>query len=125
MADFTEMSVSVITGLIPTIIKDSTGKISGGAHNFPRFLEDWSGVDLRMRTSLNALFQSEAHKEPMPQDTGYYYDPPNRDWGQPDVLDYPNHSRIPPGWIQVLDFRMGGIRNLTEAEYESIATGLR
>ncbi|MDD4348253.1 MAG: hypothetical protein PHF70_04035 [Opitutales bacterium] len=125
MADFTEMSVSVITGLIPTIIKDSTGKISGGAHNFPRFLEDWSGVDLRMRTSLNALFQSEAHKEPMPKDTGYYYDPPNRDWGQPDVLDYPNHSRIPPGWIQVLDFRMGGIRNLTEAEYESIATGLR
>lgn len=125
MADFTEMSVSVITGLIPTISFDSTGAKSGGAHNFPRFLEDWSDVDLRMRTSLNALFQSEAHTEPMPEVTDAIYDPPNRDWGQPDILEYPNHSRIPPGWIQVLDFRMGGIRNLTEAEYESIATGLR
>lgn len=123
-AGYTEISASVITGLIPTI--PGSTAISGGAHNFPRFLEKWTNnVPLRLRTSLNALFESEAHLRPMPANGGGYYDPPMRDWGQPDILANPFLSRIPPGWIQVLDFRMGGIRGLSYADYESIVAPLR
>lgn len=125
-AAFTEVSAAVITGLIPTI--PGSGNISGGAHNFPRFLEDWGSfspkAELRMRTSLNALFQSEAHLDPMPNNQSYYK-PPVRNWGQPSMITYPSLVLIPPGWIQVIDFRMGGIIPMTEAEYEAAVSPLR
>ncbi|OPZ74663.1 MAG: hypothetical protein BWY82_00596 [Verrucomicrobia bacterium ADurb.Bin474] len=122
-SDFTELSVSVLTGLKPT--NYSSTVISGGAHNFPRFLEDWSGgIKCRLRTSLNAMFESEAHTAAMPAAPGYY-DPPNRDWGQPDQAANPNLVMIPPGWIQVIDFRMGGITPLNEAAYEAEVASLR
>lgn len=122
-ANFTEISASVITGLIPTIPNSTS--ISGGAHNFPRFLEQWGNdVRLRLRTSLNALFESEAHTRPMPESQNYYT-PPFRNWGQPDLLDNPTLAMIPPGWIQVLDFRMGSTRRLSYEEYESVVGPLR
>ncbi len=122
-AAFTEVSAAVITGLIPTI--PGSSNISGGAHNFPRFLEDWSGgIQLRMRTSLNALFESEAHLRPMPNNQSYY-NPPVRNWGQPSLMTFPALVLIPPGWIQVIDFRMGGIIPMTEDEYEAAVSPLR
>lgn len=119
---FTEISASVMTGLKPT--DPASGVISGGAHNFPRFLENWSGVSCRLRTSLNAMFESEAHTRAMPA-SPTYYSPPNRDWGQPDQAANPLLIMIPPAWIQVIDFRMGGITPMSEADYEAAVAPLR
>lgn len=123
-AKFTEQSVAVITGLVPT--QPGTNTTSGGAHNFPRFLEHWGdSVYLRLRTSLNALFESEIQTSGMPDKNGTFYQPPYRDWGRPDSITYKDLEFIPPGWIQVIDFRLGGIRPLSKDAYEDLVAPLR
>ncbi len=65
----------------------------GGLENFPRFLEDWGGVQFTYRGSLVSLFQSAyaARRRWSWQD---YYTPPNRDW-QFD-LRFQDPNNLPP-----------------------------
>lgn len=77
--------------------------LSGGVHNFKRFLEDWGGTRLNYSGSLINLFNSH-------NNNGAFkccitvYSPPNRNW----VFDatFLNPNRLPPGtpFIQSIDF---------------------
>ena len=115
---FTEVSVAILTGLKPTIPVGSVsepagGAQSGGAHNFPRFLEYWN-TTLTIRTSMVALFESEVHVMPMPDNCGHYYNPPTRDWGYNQNFD---EGIYPPGTPNVRSFRRTTFADITEEEY--------
>ncbi|MFP4492398.1 MAG: hypothetical protein ACLFRP_00725 [Puniceicoccaceae bacterium] len=110
---FTEFNAAVIQGLRPTD-KEGDGEISGGNHNFPRFLEDWGGVEFRYRGSMVALFESEI--APQGTDTAYY-SPPNRNWGFYQLFA---DGVYPPGTPNVRSFRKTNFRFLTKVEYEEL-----
>ena len=129
IANYTEVSAAILTGLKPTIPNDpgtgaSSGWISGGAHSVPRFLERWSNKELTIRGSLVALFESEVHEKAMPTNFSHYYSPPKRDWGFHDGFRSGNY---PPGSPNPRTFRRIEFRDLTAEEYdyeiENIWTG--
>lgn len=117
----TEVSAAVLTGLMPSKLGDTSSGSSGGVHNFPRFLEKWSSRTLRLRSSLVAMFQSEVHTKPMPNDYGKYYSPPNRNFGFNDNF---RNGNYPPGTPNARNFRRSDFRDLTKEEYEQAISGL-
>jgi hypothetical protein len=66
----------------------------GGLENFPRFLENWGGVDMHYRGSLVSLFTSE-WADNHEWSWRNYYSPPNRDW-QFDTR-FRDPTQLPPG----------------------------
>jgi hypothetical protein len=66
----------------------------GGLENFPRFLENWGGVDMHYRGSLVSLFPS-AVADNHEWSWRNYYSPPNRDW-QFDTR-FRDPTQLPPG----------------------------
>ena len=114
----TEISVAILTGLKPTIpegavSEPAAGAQSGGAHNFPRFLENWT-TELTIRTSMVALFESEVHTDAMPDNFSHYYSPPSRDWGFNENFD---NGIYPPGTPNVRTFRRTTFSDISEEEY--------
>ncbi|MGJ3244086.1 MAG: hypothetical protein ACFE0O_14170 [Opitutales bacterium] len=116
---FTEISAAILTGLKPTITDDEAGGTSnwtsGGAHNFPRFLEDWN-TTLTIRGSLVALFESEIHDSAMPTNFNHFYSPPTRDWGFNDLF---REGRYPPGTPNTRTFRRLAFTDVTATEYQN------
>lgn len=108
---FTEFNAAMVQGLRPTD-KEGDGNISGGNHNFPRFLEDWGGVEFRYRGSMVALFESEIATQGT---NTAYYSPPIRNWGFYELF---GSGVYPPGTPNVRSFRKVNFRFLTKAEYE-------
>ena len=108
---FTEFNAAIIQGLRPTD-KEGDGNISGGNHNFPRFLEDWGGVEFRYRGSMVALFESEIATQGT---NTAYYSPPIRNWGFYELF---GSGVFPPGTPNVRSFRKTNFRFLTKTEYE-------
>lgn len=119
-SDYTEISAAILTGLNPTAPDGSVnvypgGENSGGAHNFPRFLEKWND-ELTIRGSLVALFESEVAPKPMPNNHGHYYGPPSRDWGFNENF---RNGNYPPGTPNARTFRRTDFRDLSKTEYEA------
>jgi len=115
---FTEVSAAILTGLMPTIpegavAEPASGAQSGGAHNFPRFLEKWS-TTLTLRTSMVALYESEVHTAPMPDNHSHYYGPPTRDWGFNENFE---NGVYPPGTPNVRTFRRTTFSDITKQEF--------
>lgn len=70
----------------------------GGLENFPRFLENWSGVQMHYRGSLVSLFDSRyaaLKRWNWRTAPSSYYDPPARDWQFEQRFRDP--SQLPPG----------------------------
>lgn len=111
-SSFTEFNAAIIQGLRPTD-KEGSGDISGGNHNFPRFLEKWTNVEFRYRGSMVALFESEV--APQGTDTAFY-SPPIRNWG---FYDQFGAGNFPPGTPNVRSYRKFNFRFMTKAEWES------
>jgi hypothetical protein len=88
----TTINAAIVSGNVPTGSGGSgANSYSGGAENFPRFLEDWGGQTFTYYGSMVELFHSA-------QNTGYWgnanvYNPPKRNWNF-DTLFYTNP---PPG----------------------------
>jgi len=118
-AVFTEVSAAMVTGLLPTL--PGTSQISGGAHNLPRFLEDWGGVQFRYRGALVAMYESEAGTIPMGNSGNNWYSPPQRNWGYNDLFAA---GVYPPGSPNTRGFKRTNFRFLTEAEYNTALTTL-
>ncbi|HAV11946.1 MAG TPA: hypothetical protein DCX06_00410 [Opitutae bacterium] len=113
-AEFTEVSAALVTGLVPT---DPGGtNQSGGAHNLPRFLEDWGGVEFRYRGSLVALYESEAGTSAMTNGHSAWYSPPKRNWGYSDLF---RNGIYPPATPIVRDYKRTDFRYLTQTEYNT------
>lgn len=113
-AKFTEVSAAMLTGISQTTDKSN---YSGGVHNFPRFLEKWSGIEFRYRGSMVSMFESEANWRPMRPDFGNWYSPPKRNWGFSVLFE---DGEFPPGTPTVRDFRRKHFRFIDNTEYASL-----
>jgi hypothetical protein len=89
IATDTEVNTSFVAGHTQTIDSD----YGGGVENFPRFLENWSGITYTMIGSMTSLWFSEIatgqwlYGQP-------YYQAPVRVWGFEGISDL---SILPPG----------------------------
>jgi hypothetical protein len=91
----TEVAAAFITGLVPTGASAS----SGGAHNLPRFLEDFGGKTVAIRGSLVSMYKSKIATGTW---STRYYSPPTRNWGF-DVIFQNGH--FPPLTPKVMSYR--------------------
>ncbi len=120
----TEISAAILTGLAPTVPQGAPGddgSSSGGLHNFPRFIEYWSGKTLTIRGSLVSLFQSEVHPGTRPSNYTHYYRWPSRNFGFSQNFRDGNY---PPGSPNARTFRRTAFKDLTEAEYTTAINSL-
>jgi hypothetical protein len=87
------VDAAILTGIVPSTGSSST-QFSGGVHNLPRLLEDWSGQTLTLNTAIINLFTSQiaTHQFINP---GTYYEPPTRQFSYD--LNYLNPNKQPPG----------------------------
>ena len=114
-ASFTEYSFAMLCGLVPTG-KNGVSQTSGGLHNFPRFLENWGGVECRIRGAMVALFECRVGTEPWNLRT---YSPPNRVWGF--NLLY-GTGVMPPLTPKTIHFRRSNANDITKADYNAKLT---
>ena len=92
----TRVNAIIVSGLVPTRAKQGYG----GLHNFPRFIENWSGTPLNIAGSFLQLNFSSYGTGPQDQDAWEpnqsasnstrlaYYSPPLRRWGYDVGLQY-------------------------------------
>jgi hypothetical protein len=98
-ATTTEVAAALLVGLQPTDASHN----SGGAHNLPRYLEDWapssSPINSTIRGSLVTMYSCKVATQPY---TGNYYGAPNRNWGFDKIFQNGNYPPITP---KVIDTR--------------------
>ena len=97
----TTVNAAIIAGTVPTAPVGGDGSYSGGAENFPRFLEDWSSATLTYYGSMVELYQSK-------QSIGEWgkanvYNPPTRQW----YFDSNFQTKLPPGSIAIYTYVKG------------------
>ncbi len=93
----TTMNSAIVSGQVLT----TNSAASGGAHNFPRFLENWGGDNFTYHGSMCELYASTHF-------TGTYgkgnvYSPPNRRW----FFDDNFLSSAPPGNLRSTTYSRG------------------
>jgi hypothetical protein len=115
-ADDTEYATALLVGLVPTgnVNADSQYANSGGAHNLPRFLENWSGQTATLRGSLATLFNCKVAKQSW---STQYYSPPNRNWGFDQIL---KNGHYPPITPRVIDTKRILFTTLSQDAYNTI-----
>jgi len=89
------VNAALITGIMPST-GTSSATFSGGVHNLPRLLEDWSGHKLWLNTSIVNLFNStRATNKFITPGPGSYYSAPTRRFSFD--LNFMDPARQPPG----------------------------
>ena len=86
-------NAAIVTGNIPSTGTNAS-TFSGGVHNLPRLLENWTGDTLTLNTSIVVLYASKIATNQF-QMPGVYYKPPTRNWGFDTT--YYNPNKQPPG----------------------------
>jgi hypothetical protein len=93
----TTVNAAMLSGTDTTGDVDGTagqgGTYGGGAHNFPRLQEDWSGDALNIRGSFVSLSQPR-HVDGVWQQNDPYYNVPNRNYDYD--VSFNNSSNLPP-----------------------------
>jgi hypothetical protein len=102
------VNAAILTGNVPS----NNTYYSGGVENFPRFQENWSGVNFYYNGSMVEMFQSRIANFPWPG-TGTVYNPPVRDWAFDTNFNNPN--QLPPLTPKVI--------YLNRARWSSLAPG--
>lgn len=97
----TTINAAIIAGIVPS---SNPGAYSGGAENFLRLLENWSGVRLTYYGSLIMLYDS-ARSNSIWRDTGNYYNAPSRNWYFDTNFNDPN--KLPKGTPVTRSLRRG------------------
>jgi hypothetical protein len=97
----TTINTAVISGIVPTAAVGGDGSYSGGAENFPRFLENWDTKTLTYYGSMVELYQSA-------QSIGEWgkanvYKPPTREW----FFDTNFKTKPPPGSLMIYSYSKG------------------
>jgi hypothetical protein len=101
VASNTTVNTAILGGIIPTAASGGDGSYSGGAENFPRFLEDWSHAVFTYYGSMVELYNST-------QSIGEWgkpnvYVPPTRRW----YFDSNFKVKPPPGTLMVYSYMKG------------------
>lgn len=110
-ASNTTYNMAILAGFMPSgYDPDGAGGqaaygYSGGANNFPRFLENWSNKSCTYFGSMVELFQSKVFTGRW--DTGVIYRPPNRRWN----FDTLFSTTSPPGSLDAVAIVRGGWMN--------------
>ena len=91
MATATTVNTAILAGDIPSNYNGNL-TASGGAHNFPRFLENWNNVNFTYYGSLVEAFRSESGTGLWQTGNVYYW--PNRNWN----FDTNFLTQQPPGY---------------------------
>jgi hypothetical protein len=95
-------NTTVNTAIVAGIVQSGGGHYSGGAENFPRFLEDWSNKTFTYYGSMVELYQSK-------QAVGIWggnsttYSPPARQW----FFDTGFYTYSPPGSLMIYSYVKG------------------
>ena len=95
------INAAIITGTVASTGTSST-TFSGGVHNLPRLLEDWTGRNLWLNTSIIRLWDSQRATNQFRNPAGFnpapvnpYYNPPTRHFSYD--TNFLNPYKIPPG----------------------------
>ncbi len=114
----TEIAAAFLTGNVAT----SNTSYSGGAHNLPRFLEDWSPgsstYTVAIRGSMVSMFSSRIATQPWSLD---YYSAPTRQWGFDAIF---GNGNFPPYSPKVMSYRRVDFTDLTAAQYATLKASL-
>jgi hypothetical protein len=108
VASNTTYNMAILAGFMPSgYDPDGSGGVaaygySGGANNFPRFLESWTSKSCTYFGSMVELFQSKVFTGKW--DTGVIYRPPNRRWN----FDNNFVATPPPGSLDAVAISRGG-----------------
>ncbi len=87
------VNAAFMAGIVETV----SGSYSGGVENFPRFLENWSGVEFTYNGSMVVMYPSSYATAPW-SGTGSsigIYNPPVRRWAFD--TNFKNPAKLPPG----------------------------
>jgi hypothetical protein len=98
-ANNTTVNAAIMAGNVPTGADGNN--YSGGAENFPRFLENWSGATFTYYGSMVELFASQQATSPWGLNN--VYNPPTRAWH----YDTRFQSHPPPGSIMIVSYLKG------------------
>ena len=96
----TTVNTAILAGDLPSNY-NSNGYASGGAHNFPRFLENWNGVNFTYYGSLVEAFRSTTADSHWQTNQVYYW--PNRRWW----FDMNFMTNQPPGVPNGISYSRG------------------
>jgi hypothetical protein len=116
-ASFDEFNAAMLTGIVPSL-KYNSSEESGGAQNFPRFLENWGSSTFRYRGSLVCLFESEIANQTWGSN---YYSPPARQWGYYNQF---SSGVYPPGTPNARSYRRVNFEFLSQAQYTAALAAL-
>jgi hypothetical protein len=87
------LSTTVNAAALEGIVQSTNSNYSGGVENFLRLLENWSpSTTLTYNGSIVVMFPSQYATSPW-QQTGNYYNAPNRNWGFD--VNFMNPSKLP------------------------------
>ena len=102
----TTVNTAIVAGIVPTSGSAANpGTYSGGAENFPRFLEDWSSKSFTYYGSMVELYSSQQFTHPWPN-TGAgpnVYNAPQRNW----YFDTNFFATPPPGSLMIVSYSKG------------------
>ena len=88
------VSTVINTATLQGIVPSNGANYSGGVENFLRLLENWSGpLTLTYNGSIAVMFPSQ-YATNFWQNTGVYYNAPNRNWGFDN--NFTNAAKLPP-----------------------------
>ncbi len=94
----TTVNTAIVSGIVPS----GNGNYSGGAENFPRFMENWTGKTFTYYGSMVELYPSQTATGNWVYG-GNVYDAPTREW----FFDNNFHLRPPPGTLMTYNFIKG------------------
>jgi hypothetical protein len=109
VASYTTVNTAIISGIVPSGgyvpvngVSPHDGAYSGGAENFPRFLEKWDGQKFTYYGSMVELYQS---KQAIGEWTygGNVYGAPDRQW----YFDNNFKTKPPPGSLMLYSYIKG------------------
>jgi type II secretory pathway pseudopilin PulG len=94
----TTVNTAIVSGIVPT--GEVNNNYSGGAENFPRFMEKWgSGNTFTYYGSMVELYKSQQNVGVWGK--GNVYDPPKRKW----YFDRQFYTDPPPGTLSLISFK--------------------
>jgi hypothetical protein len=102
-ASATTINAAIVSGTVPTSPVGGDGDYSGGAENFPRFLEDWTNRSLTYYGSMVELWLSTTSNNSQGIGEWHYggniYDAPARNW----FYDNNFMTKPPPGSAMAME----------------------
>lgn len=107
----TTVNTAIVSGIVPT----NPAEYSGGAENFPRFMEKWgSGNAFTYHGSMVQLYNSQQNIGEWGRDN--VYDPPKRNW----FFERQFYTDPPPGTLSLISYKKS--RWYQQADPKIVAT---